>query len=80
MSSVDEDFVPDDFNLTSALYEASTTDDSERPRCPHCESKNVVHKIDHHIGSASKKPGDWRCDRDDCGQHFDEPIYRSGGE
>ena len=76
------EIVPDDFldahdaeTVEEALKKAqsarSSTPDSERKRCPHCESVDITPKAEH-IASSQRKYGDWSCHS--CRSHFEEPL------
>lgn len=69
--------VPDDFDLTTALRQHSTTPKSERPRCPGCCELSVRTKTGKPSGtSRSDKPH--YCNQ--CDVHFDEPVYGESPE
>ena len=82
MSSQRPDIVPEGFlehwdaeTVEEALQKAqsarSSTPESERKRCPHCESVDITPKAEH-IASSRREYGDWSCHS--CRSHFEEPL------
>ena len=62
------DIVPEGFDLSSALSASSTTDESQRKRCPECKSTGIAP----HTQKWGQSDTNWRCEY--CKATFDEPV------
>ena len=64
-------------NIAEALKQAkraeSNTAESELPRCPECNSKNITPKACRHESHSQRQAGKWRCRG--CNNHFNRPKY-----
>lgn len=64
------ELVPDGFDLEMAKAMNSSTDPSERKRCPDCESVDVSHHTNNFGRSV-----DYGYTCATCGNRFDDPVY-----
>lgn len=77
--------VPEDFSLDDALQQRSSTPDDEQPRCPECESVQVMRRVHEKAkddvkplekgegrGGYAEHPEPYRCDN--CDARFEEPL------
>ena len=81
--------VPDEFweefgSIEAARSAPSSTDESERKRCPECGSPNISLKPGSIASDCThRKDARYRCAKEGCGVHFDEPeppeIEADGG-
>lgn len=68
--------IPDEFydefgTIEAAQQAPSSTDEDAQPRCPHCDSVNIVPKAPSSVAQPDRKAGDWRCQH--CTAHFESP-------
>jgi len=81
--------VPNEFweefgSIEAARSAPSTTDESERKRCPECGSVSIREKASKPADYCThRKDARYRCAKEGCGVHFDEPeppeIEAGGG-